>query len=78
MGQEKSISEVFLCCVWISYLEFYVWMYRIRAVMIDSTASFSEDEVIRRQKVQGTDAYHSDLWTEKITEGKVECSVKVI
>lgn len=53
-------------------------MYRIRAVMIDSTASFSEDEVIRRQKVQGTDAYHSDLWTEKITEGKVECSVNVI
>uniref|UniRef100_A0A2N9HZ60 Zinc finger PHD-type domain-containing protein n=1 Tax=Fagus sylvatica TaxID=28930 RepID=A0A2N9HZ60_FAGSY len=52
---------------------------RILALRKDSVASLDINEFIRRQKVQGTEAYHSESVLDKsITQGKVECSVKAI
>ncbi|XP_030931311.1 protein ENHANCED DOWNY MILDEW 2-like isoform X1 [Quercus lobata] len=51
---------------------------RILALMKNSTTSFNNEEFIRRQKVQGADAYYGSLSDKSITQGKVECSVKAI
>ena len=57
---------------------FFFLIYRILALRKDSVASLDINEFIRRQKVQGTEAYHSESVLDKsITQGKVECSVKV-
>lgn len=45
--------------------------------MKNSTASFNNEEFIRRQKVQGADACYESVLDKSITQGKVECSVKV-
>lgn len=45
--------------------------------MKNSTGSFNNEEFIRRQKVEGADAYYGSLSDKSITQGKVECSVKV-
>ena len=45
--------------------------------MKNSTTSFNNEEFIRRQKVEGADAYYGSLSDKSITQGKVECSVKV-
>ncbi|KAL4627024.1 hypothetical protein ACB092_05G137700 [Castanea dentata] len=49
---------------------------RILDLMKNSTASFNNEEFIRRQKVQGADAYYESVLGKSITQGKVECSVK--
>ncbi|KAM4093042.1 hypothetical protein ACB094_06G085900 [Castanea mollissima] len=51
---------------------------RILDLMKNSTASFNNEEFIRRQKVQGADAYYESVLGKSITQGKVECSVKAI
>lgn len=45
--------------------------------MKNSTGSFNNEEFIRRQKVHGADAYYKSVSDKSITQGKVECSVKV-
>ncbi|KAM4103520.1 hypothetical protein ACJW30_06G085400 [Castanea mollissima] len=51
---------------------------RILDLMKNSTSSFNNEEFIRRQKVQGADAYYESVLGKSITQGKVECSVKAI